>query len=277
MLQGLEKGKLLAQSVANCSIFLHMQHKYRTRIQGESLQAKIREYEFKILEQVIFPLYFGIVSLFAWGLSLGWMTFNYITATICTIVMLFFIIRSYRKIKKLRWTLDKYRKGLEGERLVGETLNQLSGDTTYVFHDIPGERFNVDHIIVSTRGVYVIETKHFDRNLCHEFFFDGSMVYRLLKNGKRFPCPKLLPQIDGEAQFIRQEIEKRAEIKLPVIKVAILIGSFIHNDGKLNDYWLLNEKAFVKFFKAQKEIYDKTLVNTIANQIREMVKIDVDG
>ncbi len=87
----------------------------------------------------------------------------------------------------------------------------------------------------------------------------------------------LLPQIDGEAQFIRQEIEKRAEIKLPVIKVAILIGSFIHNDGKLNDYWLLNEKAFVKFFKAQKEIYDKTLVNTIANQIREMVKIDVDG
>ena len=84
-----------------------MQHKYRTRIQGESLQAKIREYEFKILEQVIFPLYFGIVSLFAWGLSLGWMTFNYITATICTIVMLFFIIRSYRKIKKLRWTLDK--------------------------------------------------------------------------------------------------------------------------------------------------------------------------
>ena len=98
-------------------------------------------------------------------------------------------------VRKGRWP------SLWGERLVGETLNQLSGDTTYVFHDIPGERFNVDHIIVSTRGVYVIETKHFDRNLCHEFFFDGSMVYRLLKNGKRFPCPKLLPQINGEALF----------------------------------------------------------------------------
>ena len=35
-----------------------MNHKYRTRIQGESLQVKIRDYEFKITEQMMLPAFF---------------------------------------------------------------------------------------------------------------------------------------------------------------------------------------------------------------------------
>ena len=198
-----------------------MKHKYRTRIQGESLQEKIRDLEFKIPEQVVLPLYFGVVAIFAWLASIGWMVFNYISAIGLTIIFIVLSIRCYFKVKKLRRTLKFYRKGLEGERLVGETLNQLSNESTFVFHDIPGERFNVDHIIVSTRGIFVIETKHFNRELCHEFFYDGTMIYRIMKDGRRFPCPKLLPQIDGEARFIEQEIEHRTDMKLPIIKVAI--------------------------------------------------------
>lgn len=254
-----------------------MKHKYRTRVQGESLQGKIREYEFRIYEEFIYPVYFGVTSLFAWLISVGWMVFNYLTAVLFTLITLVMAIRCYKRVKKLRSTLDKYRKGLEGERLVGETLNQLSNESTFVFHDIPGERFNVDHIIVSTRGIFVIETKHFNRENCHEFFYDGSMVYRQLKDGKRYPCPKLLPQIDGEARFIQQEIEKRAEIKLPVIKVGILIGSYVHSTENFKDYWLLNESAFVTAFNQQKEIFDDSVAKLVAMHIREMVKIDVDG
>lgn len=253
-----------------------MKHKYRTRVQGESLQERIRELEFKIPEHVVLPLYFGIVAFFAWLASIGWMVFNYISAIGLTIIFIVLSIRCFVKVKELRKSLKFCRKGLEGERFVGETLNRLNSESTFVFHDIPGNHFNVDHIIVSTRGIFAIETKHFDREICNEFFYDGSMIYRVMKNGRKFPCPKLLPQIDGEARFIQQEIERRAEIRLPVIKVGILIGAYITCSENFKDYWLLNDVAFVKAFNRQREMFDDSVAKLVASHIREMVKIDVD-
>lgn len=53
----------------------------------------------------------------------------------------------------------KYRLGFRGERLVGQELNQLLSKGYQVFHDIPFEGYNVDHIAVGAAGVFVVETK----------------------------------------------------------------------------------------------------------------------
>lgn len=265
-----------------------MNHHYRTRIQGEGLQEKIRGIEFDIYEACMFPVFFVIMTIFLWlfCLDLKWIQFNAITASVFTVISIIISIRSYRKVKNLRKSLINYRKGLEGERLVGEVINKLSNENTFVFHDIPGDRFNVDHIIVSTRGVFVIETKHFDRSKCHEFTFDGNMVYRQMKDGTKYLCPKLLPQMDGEARFIQNEIEIRTEMKIPVIKVAVLIGCFIHtpaeNETKQNmkkyfsKYWIVNEKLLSSMILEENEIYDDSVVKLIASHIKELVKIDID-
>ena len=258
------------------SIYLSMKHKYRTRVQGESLQEKIRDDEFKVMEQYMFPAFFFVITAFLWYIYLASVQVNLFFVSLFTVAMLVLAVRGYVKIKKTKRVLKHYRKGLEGERLVGETLNRLSNESTFVFHDIPGNRFNVDHIIVSTRGIFVIETKHFNREVCNEFFYDGSMIYRVMKDGRKFPCPKLLPQIDGEARFIEQEIEHRTEMKLPVVKVAILIGSYIGGTENFKDYWLLNESSFVTAFRQTKEIYDDSVVKLVATHIRTMVEIDVD-
>lgn len=253
-----------------------MNHKYRTRVQGESLQEKIREYEFKVMEYMLLPVFFAGMTLFIWYIYLASVNINLFCAVTFSIITLLSVIRGFVKVKKIRLMLKRYRKGLEGERLVGESLNQLSNESTYVFHDIPGERFNVDHIIVSTRGIFVIETKHFNRDQCQEFYYDGTMIYRVMKDGRKFLCPKLLPQIDGEARFIEHEIERRTDTKLPVIKVAILIGSYINSTENFKDYWLLNESSFVTAFKQSKEIYGASVVKLVVTHIREMVKVDVD-
>lgn len=265
-----------------------MNHHYRTRVQGESLQEKIRDIEFDIYEVLMFPALFLLVTVFIWlfCLDLKWVQFNTATAVTFTIITVFLCVRAYLKVKNLRKTLKNYRKGLEGERLVGEVLNKLSNESTYVFHDIPGDRFNVDHIIVSTRGVFVVETKHFDRSKCHEFTFDGNMVYRQMKDGTKYLCPKLLPQMDGEAQFIQKEIENRTEMKIPVIKVAVLIGCFIHTPAEnepnqcmknyFSKYWIVNEKLLSSMFLEEKEIYDDSVVKLVATHIKEWTKIDVD-
>jgi hypothetical protein len=40
------------------------------------------------------------------------------------------------------------RLGFKGERAVGEELNQLLRQGFHVFHDLPFDSFNIDHVIV---------------------------------------------------------------------------------------------------------------------------------
>ena len=61
---------------------------------------------------------------------------------------------------KLLTKSSNYRLGLMGERAVGEELNQLMLDGFRVFHDFPAdEKWNIDHVLVGSQGVYIVETK----------------------------------------------------------------------------------------------------------------------
>jgi Nuclease-related domain len=58
--------------------------------------------------------------------------------------------------------VTRYRKGIRGEELVSTLLGGLS-DEFYLVNDImlPGQRGNIDHVLVGPCGVVVIETKHY--------------------------------------------------------------------------------------------------------------------
>ncbi len=263
-----------------------MKKHYRARVQGESLQKKIRDIEFSFFEIILLPIFFGLFAIFAWAIATGLMQINYAVAIVFTIIAIIIGVRAYKKFQISKNILSKYRMGLEGERYVGEMLNKISSDSIRVFHDIPGECFNVDHIIVSTRGVFAIETKHYDRAKGHEFFFDGNMIERMEKGGRKFCCPKLLPQMEGEARFIHDEIKQRTGLDISVIKVAVLIGCYIHtpaeNDKNKNmkryfgKYWITNETLFEKMFMEEKEIYDDSVVKLISSHINDFVKVEID-
>ena len=57
--------------------------------------------------------------------------------------------------------ITAYRKGAEGERLTGRTLEKLPGYV--ILHDrkIPGSKANIDHVAIGPAGVFVIETKNY--------------------------------------------------------------------------------------------------------------------
>lgn len=48
-----------------------MEKHYRTRVQGETLQTKIRDLEFNFYEIVIVPIYFGILAILSWLIGFG--------------------------------------------------------------------------------------------------------------------------------------------------------------------------------------------------------------
>ncbi len=55
-----------------------------------------------------------------------------------------------------------WNKGIKGEFIVAEYLNQLPEDY-FVFNDVkfPGSYGNLDHVVVGPTGIYVIETKNY--------------------------------------------------------------------------------------------------------------------
>jgi hypothetical protein len=55
--------------------------------------------------------------------------------------------------------MDRMRVGLDAEIAVGQELDQLMRDGAIVFHDVPAEHFNIDHVVICPAGVYAVETK----------------------------------------------------------------------------------------------------------------------
>lgn len=51
------------------------------------------------------------------------------------------------------------RLAYEGELAVGQELNQLMPHGYRVYHDFPADTFNIDHIIVGSKGVFAVETR----------------------------------------------------------------------------------------------------------------------
>ena len=61
------------------------------------------------------------------------------------------------------WTLASGEKGVAGERIVGGTIEEaLMRPTCAVFHSVPGtgDRGEIDHVVVTPAGVWVVETKY---------------------------------------------------------------------------------------------------------------------
>ena len=74
-----------------------------------------------------------------------------------------------------------WRRGYEGERVVGELLESALPDTFHVFNDVhfPGRTANVDHIVIGPSGIFVMDTKNWRGNVA--WSGDGQT---LLVNGE---------------------------------------------------------------------------------------------
>jgi hypothetical protein len=85
-----------------------------------------------------------------------------------------------------------WRRGAEGERIVGRALDTLAGRGARVLHDrrIPRSRANLDHLAVTPAGVFVIDAKRYKgklqaRRRGTELWINGRNRSKLLHQAKR--------------------------------------------------------------------------------------------
>jgi hypothetical protein len=84
-------------------------------------------------------------------------------APIFLIATVIVIALTIRKMVKAGERIDNLRAGFDAELAVGQELDQLMLKGARVFHDFPAENFNIDHVVVSSQGVFAVETKGYTK------------------------------------------------------------------------------------------------------------------
>ncbi|UHQ20671.1 NERD domain-containing protein [Lysobacter sp. KIS68-7] len=124
------------------------------------------------------------------------------------------------------------REGLKAELFTAQELNRLVASGCSVLHDVPAEGFNLDHVVIGPRAVYMVETKSVRKpakstNDSHKLKFDGESL--------RFPhCVSKAPleQASRQAQWLRNYLQKTLNTAVPVEPALALPGWWIDITGR---------------------------------------------
>ena len=66
-------------------------------------------------------------------------------------------------LSESRGSTTAWKRGAVGEERLGARLNRVGGDKVAVLHDrrIPGGRTNIDHLVITTKRIWVIDAKRY--------------------------------------------------------------------------------------------------------------------
>lgn len=173
------------------------------------------------------------------------------------------ILKHLKKISKLR-------QGYEGEVAVAQELNQLMRIGAYVFHDVPGEGFNIDHVIVSPRGIYAVETKSRMKPNRDRGSEDANVVF----DGKRLNFPGWsetapLEQAARQARWLENWLSSAVGASVGVKAVLALPGWYVDRRGK-SDVVIINGKnATGTFGKLSHATLSEELCQRVAHQLEQ--------
>jgi hypothetical protein len=150
----------------------------------------------------------------------------------------------FYKAVKLYKLLTRLNLGVDAELAAGQELNLLMRDGAWVYHDIQYTYGNIDHVVIGTGGVFAVETKGISKPTDQDR--SGSENATLTVTDGTLVLPhartkKPIEQATRHAKWLRQEIEKRVGVSVPVRAVVAIPGWMI-NGGFDGDCWVINPK-----------------------------------
>lgn len=143
---------------------------------------------------------------------------------------------------RLRRKVRALRLGRDGERAVGQFLEGLREGGARIFHDVPGEGFNLDHVVISTHGIYVVETKTINKPTADaKVIYDGKHVTVAGFKPNRDP----VAQAKAEATWLWRLLQKSTGRKFPVRGAVVYPRWWVEqaNKDRPREVWVLEPKA----------------------------------
>jgi len=171
-----------------------------------------------------------------------------------TVIAIITVCFTFYKVRKILKKVKSLKLGRDGERAVGQYLELLRENGYRVFHDLVAESFNIDHVIVSQKGIFSVETKTYSKPLNGQpsIRFDGESLQIEGIGLKRAP----LTQVISASKWLEENLASSTGKRFPVKPVILFPGWYITSTkkSKKSGIWVLNPKALPTFIKNQPEL-----------------------
>jgi hypothetical protein len=214
---------------------------------GESLDKEITEF---LYDEVLTYIFVSILMVSIAGLEWAkWYLKTPPAPWLYSFIAFLTIAYSVLKIINAKSKLKPLKQGRDGEKAVGQYLEKLRERGAQVFHDIPSKGFNLDHVVVTQTGIYVIETKTYSKpeKGKAKIVFDGES---LQINGK-FRNDKPIVQVKAASNWLSEILVESTGKKFTIKPVVVFPGWFIESTAKAQSsgVWVLNPKALPTFIE----------------------------
>jgi hypothetical protein len=217
-------------------------HEKPLRLPGQSLDDAIINKEDDLLPYIFYPCMFIVFSFMEW---VRWLR-DYPPKPIpLTVISVIITIICAIRISMIRKTIKSFKLGRDGERIVAEYMQDVIREGAVVLHDILGDKFNVDHVIVSPHGIFVLETKTLSKPIRGEATITRNNGFVFADGHKLQRNP--IEQAKALSHWIQELLYQSTGKKFQVKPVVLFPGWFVEPMHGGKDVWLLNPKALPKF------------------------------
>jgi hypothetical protein len=162
------------------------------------------------------------------------------------------LLYSIYKVIKIRPKIQALKLGRDGEKIVGQSLEELRTGGAIVLHDIMAKDFNVDHVVISHQGIFVIETKtrRKPNGKDAKVVFDGEK----LSVGGWIPDRDPIKQVQANTVWVRDLLKESTGKSFPVKSVVLFPGWYVETVGAHahDKVWVLNPKGLPVFIGNEK-------------------------
>lgn len=194
-----------------------------------------------------------------------------------TIIAVFMFAVAFIKLIKNRDLVARYNLGFKGERITAQHLSPLLAEKYYIFHDIPFDSFNIDHVVVGPKGVFAIETK--TRRKRHSAGMNRAKVEY---NGKELLYPDIPPETYGldaavsRAKELQKWLSSATGETVIVNPILSLPGWYVHTIAP-HTLPVLNPKSIPNYIqKHGKANLPEDQIRRIQHQLREKSKMTLN-
>lgn len=215
------------------------------RLPGQSIDEQIdRLFYEELLNYSLFALGFFLLASVSWIQALNHAQLNpWHISIVAAPVIAYCAFRFWRTVKEIK----RLKLGRDGERAVAEQLDVMKKEGAIVFHDLVGDGFNLDHVVLSNRGIFVVETKTHSKPIkgSASVAFDGKT---LLINGFE-PERNPITQVQGNARWLAEMLRASTGKEFFVKPVVLFPGWFVEPIPKGPSVWVLNPQALPSFIQ----------------------------
>jgi hypothetical protein len=237
------------------------------RLPGESVDKEIvRLRENALMDHLFFA---GCVLLLAFMEWFGYLTHSGRHPWAFTILAAVTLAYVAPRIWRLRKKIKELKLGRDGEKIVAEQLECLRERGAHVLHDVPGDGFNLDHVVISTHGIYAIETKTRTK---------PSSKARVVVDGDGLTVAGYAPdrnpveQVTGAARWLEGRLQESTGKRFFVRGVVVFPGWFVEQRGPRGDVWVLEPKALPAFIESAPAMIAPSDVALAADHLARYVR-----